>query len=132
MKPVRITIAAISALALVATAGGAFAQQVKPRADVYSVRGDFAAQSNLGPLAPRRTLQWDARKGRWGLKVDVDQPSDRDVQGKDVAVGFTYRVKPGLRVGPSVSLGDENPTNIRRIEPQQPAPRVRLETTFKF
>jgi hypothetical protein len=133
MTPVRITIAALSAFALVAAASSAFAEQVKTRAtDTYVARGDFAAQSNLGILAPRRTLQWDARKGRWGLKLDVDQPTDRDLQGKDMAVGVTYRVTRGLRVGPSVSFGDDGPQNLRKVEPQQPAPRVRLETTFKF
>ena len=66
------------------------------------------------------------------MKVDVDQPTDREMQGKDMAVGFTYRVRPGLHVGPTVSLGDDTPANLRKIEPQQPAPRVRLETTFKF
>ncbi|HZZ34813.1 MAG TPA: hypothetical protein VFE03_03745 [Caulobacteraceae bacterium] len=133
MTPVRITIAALTAFALAAAASSAFAEQAKPRAtDTYVARGDFAAQSNLGALAPRRTLQWDARKGRWGLKLDVDQPTDRDLQGKDMAFGLTYRVTRGLRVGPSVSLGDDTPQNLRKVEPQQPAPRVRLETTFKF
>jgi hypothetical protein len=132
MKPVRTTIAASLAFALVAAAGVAFADPAKPRTDAYVSRGDFAAQSNLGGMAPRRTLQWDARKGRWGLKLDVDQPSDRDARGSDVSLGFTYKLKPGLRFGPSVSMGDDAPQNLRRIEPQQPAPRVRLETTFKF
>lgn len=129
-------IAISTAFALVAAASSAFAEQSKSRttvtSDTYVARGDFAAQSNLGTLAPRRTLQWDARKGRYGLRLDVDQPSERDVTGRDVAVGAYVRLGRSLRVGPTVSLSDDIPANLRRVEPQQPAPRVRLETTFKF
>ena len=134
MTPVRSTIAALATLALAGAASDAFAQQAKPRVTVEapSARGDFAAQSNPVALTGRRTLQWDALKGRWGLKLGVSQPIDREMQGQDVDVGVTYRVKGGLRVGPSVSLAPELPVNTRKAEPQQPAPRVRLETTFKF
>ncbi len=84
---------------------------------------------SLAP-APRRTLQLDS-KGRWGFRLDVDQPSARDQDLRDVQAGAYFRLSPRLRVGGSVGLGDRTgaPQNFK---PQDPAPRVRLETNFKF
>jgi hypothetical protein len=136
MKPARTVLAALSTLALVAAAATAHAQQAKPQAGpayIYAARGDFATQSpSLGGTIPEHPLEWDARKGRWGLRLDVHQPTDRQLQGKDVQVGGYYRLTPRLHVGAGVSLGEDAADNLRKIEPQQPAPRVRLETTFKF
>ncbi|HWA62666.1 MAG TPA: hypothetical protein VG939_14890 [Caulobacteraceae bacterium] len=120
---------ALGAFALVAIASGAHAQQARPR----STADAFASQSPAtGPTTPHRTLQWDAKKGRWGFSLDMNQHTDRDLQWKDVAPGFYYRATPNLRVGAGVSLSEDTIEGARKIEPQQPAPRVRLETTFKF
>ena len=49
-----------------------------------------------------------------------------------LATGLTYGVAPGVRTGVGVSLGDEQTPDGRRLTSDAPAPRVRLETTFKF
>ena len=131
MAPARINVVALCALAFAAAGGGVHAQQVRARA----VDGPdaFASQATaVGATTPHRTLQWDAKKGRWGLSLDMNQHTDRDMQWKDVAPGFYYRATPRLRVGAGVSLSQDTIEGARKIEPQQPAPRVRLETTFKF
>ncbi|MGI9169321.1 MAG: NtrZ family periplasmic regulatory protein, partial [Caulobacteraceae bacterium] len=74
-----------------ALAGGARAQQAPARIIL-------AANSFSGPAGassettPRRTLEWDARKARWGLKLGVEQHTDRGVQWKDVQPGVFYRL----------------------------------------
>jgi hypothetical protein len=94
---------------------------------------DAAPQPNqIGPQPPHRTLQWDARKGRWGLNFDMTQSPDRDVRWGGARIGLNYRVAPGLRTGVGVTIGEEAPPDVRRLAPSEPAPRVRLETTFKF
>ena len=118
------------ALALAATAGAA---EAAPAADSFAQRDDMTPQPNqIGPPPNHRTLQWDARKGRWGLNFDFSQSPDRSVQWGDTRIGLNYRLAPGLRTGVGVSLGDEQQPDVRRLAPSEPAPRVRLETTFKF
>jgi hypothetical protein len=132
MAPVKSSVAACVALALVAIATGAHAQQARPRTDSVDA---FAAQptSSTNPTAPHRTLQWDAKTGRWGLSLDMTQHTDRDMQWKDVAPGLYYRATPRLRVGAGVSLSNDSvESTATKIQPQPAAPRVRLETTFKF
>ena len=93
---------------------------------------DFAPQPNrIGPAPPHHTLQWDARTGRWGLNLDMSQPADRDVSWRDARIGLTYRVSPGVHTGVGFTLGPETTPDGRRLDQGQ-APRVRLETTFKF
>jgi hypothetical protein len=43
-----------------------------------------------------------------------------------------YKVTPRLHIGGSVNLAPDQIENQRFGTPQMPAPRVRLETTFKF
>lgn len=84
---------------------------------------------SLAP-APRRTLQLDS-KGRWGFRLDMDQPTARDQDFRDVQAGAYYRIGRGLRVGGTLGFGPSpSPQNLR---PQDDAaPRVRLESNFKF
>jgi hypothetical protein len=127
MAPGRICALALATLALAAGATGAAAQQARSSGDA------FATQTpSVGPTTPHRTLQWDAKKGRWGLSLDMGQHTDRDLQWKDVAPGFYYRATPNLRVGVGASLSEDTVEGQRKVEPQRPAPRVRLETTLKF
>jgi hypothetical protein len=100
--------------------------------DAFTQQNDFTPQTNqIGPQPPHRSLQWDNRTNRWGVHLDMAQPQDRDVTWRDARVGLNYRVAPGLRTGVGFSLGNETPPDGRTL-PDGPAPRVRLETTFKF
>ena len=114
-----------ASLAMVAHAG--------TPADAFSQHNDFTPQPNqMGPQPPHRALQWDARTGRWGLSFDVAQSVDHDPRPSDARLGAYYRVAPNLRVGPSVMLGPEETPDGRHLDSQEPQPRVRLETSFKF
>jgi hypothetical protein len=132
-RPVRI-LAGAGALALIAC-GCAYADPVAVAGpgDDFSQHQAFTPQPNqIGPQGPHRTLQWDARKGRWGLSLDMSQPNGRDPDWHDARVGLNYRVAPGLRTGVGVSLGSETAPDTHQFVPQDPSPRVNLETTFKF
>lgn len=103
------------------------------RAEAPRVRTDLAAEGanwTVNP-APRRSMQWNAAS-RWGLKLDVDQPVNRDPEWKDVQAGAYFRLTPQLRVGGSVGLGGKQITPAQRLLPQDAAPRVHVDTTFQF
>ena len=120
-------VAAAFAMASVAAAAHA------APSDLFSQHDDFTPQPNqIGPQPPHKTLQWNNKTGRWGVNLDMAQPGDRDVQWRDARIGLTYGVAPGVRTGVGVSLGDEQTPDGRRLTTDAPAPRVRLETTFKF
>jgi len=117
--------------AVLAMAGAASLAHAAP-SDAFAQQNDFTPQTNqLGPQPPHRKLQWDNRTGRWGVNLEVAQPQDRDVTWRDTRLGLNYRVAPNLRTGVGVSLGDEQQPN-GRLMPDGPAPRVQLETSFKF
>ncbi len=102
-------------------------------ADLFAQHDDFTPQPNqIGPPAPHKTLQWNTKTGRWGVNLDMTQPGDRDVQWRDARIGLNYGVAPGVRTGVGVSLGSEQTPDGRRLDNNGPAPRVRLETTWKF
>jgi hypothetical protein len=128
MPPVKATAAMIAALAL----GGGAAHAQQAPAQLILAANEYTVGLNGSVTVPRRTLEWDARKGRWGLKLGVEQHTDRDVQWKDVAPGVYYRLTPRLHIGGAVSLAPDEVESFRLGDPQMPAPRVRLETTFKF
>ena len=132
---------AMSALILLGSGLSAHAQSVQIAAkttttvDSLNPRSDFNPQTTqFAPADGRKTLQFDASKGRWGLKLDLDQPTTRDMQLQDVRAGAFFKLTPSLRVGGAVALGDQTAKPlIRKNEPQETAaPRVRLETAFKF
>ena len=101
--------------------------------DLFSQQDDFTPKPNqIGPPAPHRTLQWDNRKGRWGLKLGVEQRTDGLAEWRDVQPGLYYKLTPRLHIGGAVSLAPTPQINPRLAEPAPTAPRVRLETTFKF
>ncbi len=127
MAKARI-IAAAGALVLIGTATGAHAQQAakRPAADL-AVRGDFNAQA-AATSPQNKIIQWDTKKGRWGLKLDLG----RDAQWKDVEAGAYFRVTPSLRVGGAVGLESTQDAPVRKRDAEEAAPKVRLETAFKF
>ena len=94
-------------------------------------QSDFTPSSQIGPQPPHRNLQWDTRTNRWGLDLEMPQPTYRDDQWGQTRIGVHYRVGTNLRVGPTVQLGPEQTPDGRDLT-SQPAPRVRLETTLKF
>lgn len=142
MKVSAGILAGSAALCLLAGAGIADAQTVRarvasqtsaqPAQDAFSVSqtGQSSQPNQINPQTRRSTLRWDAVRGRWGLQVDMDQNGQRDLQWRDVQAGAFYSVTRSLRVGGAVSLGDG--ALPARTAPTPQAPRVRLETAFRF
>lgn len=130
--------AGAAALILLGSASGVYAQS-KPRtgATDFALKSDFSNPAPMAPfnpqLGPKKSLKFDDKRGKWGLKLDLDQPAGRQMEMQDVQAGAYYSVTPSIRVGGAVALGDQNPAlAARKNEIQEPAPRVKLETAFKF
>ena len=112
-----------------ACGGTAFAAQSAQTEAVRST--SFTSEAPWSVPAPHNQLQWDS-KGRWGLRLDMNRPTVREPDWKDVQAGAYFKVTPSLRVGAGVSLGDPQ-NNTGNPVTQTPAPpRVHLETAFKF
>jgi hypothetical protein len=79
--------------------------------------------------APRKSLQWDS-KGRWGLRLDMDKPSNREMNWSDVGAGAFFKITPSLRVGGTVGVAP--PPTSQKMMPQDPGARVHVETKFQF
>jgi hypothetical protein len=123
------TVMALVGAALISSAGSmAHAQTTKKTTD-FSVRSETSA---LAPPQAAKALKFDARKGRWGVTLNLQEPDGRDRQWNDVQAGAYFRVTPSLRVGGAVALGEKETPMYKKTEPQEGAPRVRLETAFKF
>lgn len=132
MRPVWLFLACFVSAAGLAAAAPVHAETT----EILMAAKDFIAQGPA-PAAPAsgRTLEWDPRKGRWGLKLGVDPRTDRDTQFRDLAPGVFYKLSPRLHIGGDVTLAPDNfpgAPGQHIIDPQSPNPRVRLETTFKF
>ena len=85
------------------------------------------------PTSGLKSLKWDARKGRWGVTLNMDEPDARPSSLNDVQAGAYYHITPSLRVGGAVALGDEQLTpGPKKIGSEESQPRVRLESSFKF
>jgi hypothetical protein len=59
-------------------------------------------------------------------------PASRDLQWRDTRIGLDYRVARNLRAGVGVTLGPEFTPGSHSLDTTGPAPRVRLQTSFKF
>lgn len=118
------------ALVLAGTASIAHADEAKAGKVTVTSR-ETADRNQWGLNAGRKSMQWDASKGRWGVQLDMDQTSRRGVPWQDVQAGAYFKVTPSLRVGGGVALGEAANGNPKALV-QEPAPRVRLETAFKF
>jgi hypothetical protein len=125
----RTVVSLLGAALLVSVASTAHAESTRTQSTDFSVRSE--TPSVLSPQGAK-ILKWDTRKGRWGITLNLEQPAERDMQWNDVQAGAYFRVTPSLRVGGAVALGEKEAPNFRTTEPQGVAPRVRLETAFKF
>jgi hypothetical protein len=138
MAGLRLTVAAVSIAILsgmTATAAcaapAAKAPLTAPTA-TFTTRDAFASDLNQwGPQQNHKALQWDSRKGHWGLKLDMDQSTFRDMGWNDVQAGAYYKVTPSLHVGGAFSMTSPQ-QNITPAIPQDRASGVKLEGAFKF
>jgi len=131
MRPRTLAFLTFPAIAFAIAGTVACAQPDAP--NVLLVANDFTAPTyGPGPVTTGRTLEWDSHKGRWGLRLGMEQHTDRLGEWRDVQPGLYYKVTPRLHIGGAVSLAPNPMINPRMIDPQGASPRVRLETTFKF
>ena len=119
----------IGAALLLGAAANAHAETGKA-----AVTTDFTVRSDTSAIGPGgKTLKWDAAKGRWGVTLNVQENAERDAQWNNVQAGAYFRVTPSLRIGGAVALGEQEVLpGYKKTVPQDAAPRVRLETAFKF
>ena len=127
VKLIAVT-AALALSGVLATA--AHADPVNVNADTSK---GLSAPNQWAPLTQHKTLEFDAAKGRFGLKFDVEQlPGAGGSESKNVQAGAYFKLTPSLRVGAGVSLSGQ-PSNAANPLAQQPAPpQVHFETAFKF
>jgi hypothetical protein len=120
--------ATVIALATASVAGAAYAQSTGKQPQ--QVQAFSVDPSVWQPAGQTKSLQWNGN-GRWGLNLDYNKPTTRDMQGRDIDIGPFYRVTKRLRVVGSVNVGDD--TAPRFVTPdERPQPRVKLESIFRF
>lgn len=113
-----------------AAAGAAQAADAPAKPMDFTVRPDPVAED---PGGGTKTVRFDARHGRWGVTLNMQQRDTRESTWNDVQAGAYFHITPSLRVGGAVALGDQQPqTGANKLNPDQGQPRVRLETQFKF
>ena len=129
-------LAALGALVLMGVSSTAYASTtsqstVAPKVSDFS-QTDPAANPSAPTIvpAPHKTYSFDV-KGRWGVNLNVQQPTNRDTDWKDVEAGAYFNLSKSIRVGGSVGLGDKF-AQPQHLTPEDTAPRVHLETAFKF
>ncbi len=116
------------------SASAAVAAGATAAVDNFTVRDSYASDANQwSPQVGRRSLQWDSKKAKWGLKLDLDQQLGLPTTftNRDVQAGAFYKITPSFRVGGSVRLGAMNDGPQPAI-PTDTMPKVRLETALKF
>ena len=119
----------LAATALISAAAGNAYADTKPSKPM-----DFTVKSEPITAAPNagRNMKFDASKGRFGIVLDIQQPDGRAAVPNDVSAGAYFRITPSVRVGGSVSLGEQDLTPRRNAARPADQPKVRLESTFKF
>ena len=130
MKAFKRSMLAMTMLLVSGASSAAWAQTATVAATPQNPNAFLTNEAS--PLAPRKSLQWDAN-GRWTLKLDMDQPVGREMELKDMSAGAFFHITPSMRIGGSVGLADRF-ADQQKVVPQDTvnAPRVRLETKFKF
>jgi hypothetical protein len=122
-------ISVLVAAAILAASSSAALAADKSKAGDFSAR----AETTVTPSTGLKSLKWDARKGRWGVTLNMDQSDARPSTGNDIQAGAYYRITPSLRVGGAVALRDQQITpGPKKIGAEESQPRVRLESSFKF
>ena len=135
LKPILAVLSTTILLGMAAEARAESVHTVQIPQLSFTTRDAFAPDLNQwAPQAGRRTLEWDSKKARWGLKLDLDQQVGRPLSytERDVQAGAYYKITPSFRVGGAVSLGPMNLDERQTAIPADRAPKVRLETAFKF
>lgn len=123
----RIAGTFVAAALLSAVAGGAHAADKNKRIDFTVKSEPTAAAPGAG-----RIMKYDASKGRFGFTLGVRQTEAREPTGNDVQAGAYFRITPSLRVGGSVALGEQELAPRANQARPADAPKVRLESSFKF
>jgi hypothetical protein len=130
----RLILAALSVVVMTAAGAAAHAESKGSPADNFTVRDSFAPDPNAwGPQVGHRSLQWDSKKAKWGLKLDMDQELGLppNFSNRDVQAGAFYKITPAFRVGGSLRFGVTN-DGVQPVIPNDKTPKVRLETALKF
>jgi hypothetical protein len=100
--------------------------------DSYTIQAPPSGANPYTGPETRSTMEWEGR-GRWGVKLRLDQPTTRPAQTKDVEAGAYYKVTPSFHIGGAVGLSDKpQAPDAPASQDDQVAPRVKLETTLKF
>ncbi|MDB5492683.1 MAG: hypothetical protein JWP86_20 [Phenylobacterium sp.] len=129
MQARHIAVVLGAAALLGGAAGAAQAADAPAKGMDFTVRPDLVSSPVAGPKA----VNLDARRGRWGVTLNLQQPDTRESTWNDVQAGAYYRITPSLRVGGAVALGDQQlQPGPKKLTPDGGQPRVRLETQFKF
>ena len=136
MRFVAVIAASAGVLAMAGTATDAAAQTRgrAPSVSLTDVAAQSAAPASTASTAQRRGLRW-TENGRGGLNFNLNQPVGREADWGDVEAGAYYRLSPRLRVGAAANLASPEIDPARAPESaadRRAAPRVRLETIFKF
>jgi len=126
----RHTAAALGFAGLLGLAAGAAHAADSPAKPVdFTVHADPVAM----PISGAKNVAFDARRGRWGVTLNMQQPDSRASTANDIQAGAYYRITPSLRVGGAVAFGDQQVVpGPKKLTPDEGQPRVRLETKFKF
>ena len=122
------------AVATFAACASARAETKGAPVDNFTVRDSFASDANQwSPQVGRRSLQWDSKKAKWGLKLDMDQQLGlpQTFNNREYQAGAFYKITPSFRVGGSVRLGAMSDGPQAPL-PSDGNPKVRLETALKF
>ena len=129
----KLLFAAVATVVLAASVS-ARAETKGSTPDSFTVKDSIASDANQwSPQVGRRSLQWDSKKAKWGLKLDMDQQLGlpQTFTNRDVQAGAFYKITPSFRVGGSVRLGAMN-DGAQIPLPNDDKPKVRLETSLKF
>ncbi len=125
----RLRAAGLAACASLILSGMASAASAAPL-DLTGSADQPPASTPFTAPVPHKTYSFD-HNGRWGFNLDMNQPTNRETEWKDVTAGAYFRIGPRLKLGGTVGLGDKF-AQPQQITPQDTGPRVHLETKFQF